>query len=165
MDMERNSYFWLNRTWISWRKFFSCKVGRKFCGFASFLFGLKFLFILRYIWIISVGVRTRGGPKPTSKCCVSLSWMVMQGEHTGVYPGSGKRRPFVQRGREVCISLHRSARVGVTSMREGVEPKSQRKEKEDRGDCLRYRSLSGVLPVVSCVSSLSLPFVPWPALL
>jgi hypothetical protein len=45
-----------------------------------------------------VGVRTRGGPKPTSKCCVSLSWMVMQGEHTGVYPGSGKRRPYVQRG-------------------------------------------------------------------
>jgi hypothetical protein len=24
--------------------------------------------------------------------------MVMQGEHTGVYPGSGKRRPYVQRG-------------------------------------------------------------------
>jgi hypothetical protein len=45
-----------------------------------------------------VGVRTRGGPKPTSKYCVSLSWMVMQGEHTGVYPGSGKRRPYVQRG-------------------------------------------------------------------
>jgi hypothetical protein len=51
-----------------------------------------------------------------SKCCVSLSWMVMQGEHTGVYPGSGKRRPYVQRGGEVCISLHRSARVGVTSI-------------------------------------------------
>jgi hypothetical protein len=31
------------------------------------------------------------------KCYVSLSWMVMQGEHTGVYPGSGKRRPYVQR--------------------------------------------------------------------
>jgi hypothetical protein len=45
-----------------------------------------------------VGVRTRGGPKPTSKCCVSLSWMVIQGEHTGVYPGLGKRRPYVQRG-------------------------------------------------------------------
>jgi hypothetical protein len=61
-----------------------------------------------------------GGPKPTSKCCVSLSWMVMQGEHTGVYPGSGKRRPYVQREGEVCISLHRGARVGVTSMRERV---------------------------------------------
>jgi hypothetical protein len=31
---------------------------------------------------------------------MSLSWMVMQGEHTGVYPGSGKRRPYVQRGGE-----------------------------------------------------------------
>jgi hypothetical protein len=45
----------------------------------------------------TVGVRSRGDPKPTSKCCVSQSWMVMQGEHTGVYPGSGKRRPYVQR--------------------------------------------------------------------
>jgi hypothetical protein len=42
-----------------------------------------------------VGVRSRGGPKPTSECCVSLTWMVMQGEYTGIYPGSGKRRPYV----------------------------------------------------------------------
>jgi hypothetical protein len=72
----------------------------------------------------------RGGPKPTSKCCVSLSWMVMQGKHTGVYPGSGKRRPYVQRGGKVCISLHRGARVGVTSMRERVSSPSL---KEKRG--------------------------------
>jgi hypothetical protein len=65
---------------------------------------------------VSVGVRSRGGPKPMSKCCVSLSWMVMQGEHTGVYPSSGKRRPYVQRGGEFCISLHRGACVGVTSL-------------------------------------------------
>jgi hypothetical protein len=39
-----------------------------------------------------------GGPKPTSECCVSLIWMVMQGGYTGIYPGSGKRRPYVQRG-------------------------------------------------------------------
>jgi hypothetical protein len=77
-----------------------------------------------------VGVRTEGGPKPTSKCCVTLSWMVMQGEHTGVYPGSGKRWPYVQRGREICISLHRGARVGVTSRRERVSsPKSQREKR------------------------------------
>jgi hypothetical protein len=49
-------------------------------------------------YIQRVGVRTHGGPKPTSKCCVSLSWMVIQGEHTGVYPNSGKRRPYVQWG-------------------------------------------------------------------
>jgi hypothetical protein len=43
-----------------------------------------------------VDVQSRGGPKPTSECCVSLIWMVMQGEYTGIYPGSGKRRPYVQ---------------------------------------------------------------------
>jgi hypothetical protein len=43
----------------------------------------------------TVGVRPRGGPKPTSECYVSLTYMVMQGEHTGVYPGSGRRRPYV----------------------------------------------------------------------
>jgi hypothetical protein len=85
----------------------------------------------------------------------------------GVYPGSGKRRPYVQRGGEVCISLHQSARVGgYKHAREGVEPKSQREEKEDKGDCLRYRSLSCVLPVVSCFSFVVPPIVePWPALL
>jgi len=34
--------------------------------------------------------------------------MVMQ-EDTEIYPGSGKRRPYVQRGREVFIILHLSA--------------------------------------------------------
>jgi len=42
----------------------------------------------------------------------SLSQMVMQ-EDTKIYPGSGKRRPYVQRGREVCIILHQSACIGV----------------------------------------------------
>ena len=40
--------------------------------------------------------------------------MVMQ-EDTEIYPGSGKRRPYVQRGREVCIILHRSARTGANT--------------------------------------------------
>jgi hypothetical protein len=39
-------------------------------------------------------------------CCVSLIWMVMQREYMGVYPGSGKRRPYVQRGERYYISLH-----------------------------------------------------------
>jgi hypothetical protein len=48
-------------------------------------------------------------------CCVSLIWMVMQREYMGVYPGSGERRPYVQReGEKYCISLHLSACVGVT---------------------------------------------------
>jgi hypothetical protein len=51
----------------------------------------------------TIGVRSRGGPKPTSECCVSLTRMVMQGEYTGVYPGSGKRRPYVQRGGESFV--------------------------------------------------------------
>jgi hypothetical protein len=32
-----------------------------------------------------------------NKCCVSLIWMVTQGEYTEVYLGSGKRRPYIQR--------------------------------------------------------------------
>ena len=44
----------------------------------------------------------------------SLSQMVMQ-EDTKVYPGSGKRRPYVQRRREVCIVLHLSACTGVNT--------------------------------------------------
>jgi len=29
--------------------------------------------------------------------------------HTKIYPASGKRRPYVQRGERVCIILHLSA--------------------------------------------------------
>jgi hypothetical protein len=47
-----------------------------------------------------VGVRSHGGPKPTSECCVSLTRMVMQGEYTGIYPGSGKEGPTSSGGRE-----------------------------------------------------------------
>jgi hypothetical protein len=65
--------------------------------------------------------------------------MVMQGEHTGVYPGSGKRRPYVQwGGRGLYFLAPRCSRRGYKLAREGVEPKSQREEKkEDKGDCLR----------------------------
>jgi hypothetical protein len=77
-----------------------------------------------------VGVPSRGGPKPTSECCVSLTWMVMQGEHTGVYPGSGNRRPYIQRGGEFCISLHRGACVGVTSLRERAASPSLKERKK-----------------------------------
>ena len=40
--------------------------------------------------------------------------MVMQ-EDTETYPGSGKRRPYVQRGIEICIILHLSACTGVNT--------------------------------------------------
>jgi hypothetical protein len=99
----------------------------------------------------TVGVWSRGGPKPTSECCVSLFWMVMQGEHSGVYPGSDKRMPYVQRGREVCISLHRSACVGVTSLRERTSSPSLKEEKKEyKDDCLRCWSQSCVRFVVRC---------------
>jgi len=44
----------------------------------------------------------------------SLFKMVMQ-KDTKIYPGSGKRRPYVQRGRRVCIILHLSACTGVNT--------------------------------------------------
>jgi hypothetical protein len=72
------------------------------------------------------------------KCCVSLSWMVMQGEHTEVYPGSGKRRPYVQRGeRGLYFLAPRCLRRGYKLAREGVEPKSQRRKERVQDDCLR----------------------------
>jgi hypothetical protein len=45
--------------------------------------------------------------------------MVMQREYTGVYPGSGKEGPTSSGEREYCISLHRSACIGVTSCERG----------------------------------------------
>ena len=71
--------------------------------------------------------------------------MVMQ-EDTEIYPGSGKRRPYVQRGREVCIILHLSACTGantsvVWSM--GVLP--------HMGEVLHVSSIySRVLPFIAC---------------
>jgi hypothetical protein len=44
----------------------------------------------------------------------SLSRMVMQ-EDTEIYPGSGKRKPYVQRGERVCIILHLSACTGANT--------------------------------------------------
>jgi hypothetical protein len=88
--------------------------------------------------IDGVSVRSRGGPKLTSKCCVSLSWMVMQEEHTGVYPGSGQRMPYVQRGERVLYFLAPGCLCrGYKLAREGDEPKSQREKKEYKDDCLR----------------------------
>jgi len=38
---------------------------------------------------------------------------------TKIYPGSGMRRPYVQRGGSVCIILHLSACTGVNTSRYG----------------------------------------------
>jgi len=46
--------------------------------------------------------------------CASLFQMVMQ-KDTKIYPSSGKRRPYVQRGERVCIILHLSACTGVNT--------------------------------------------------
>jgi hypothetical protein len=64
--------------------------------------------------------------------------MVMQGEHTEVYPGSGGRRPYVQRGERVLYFLApRCLCRGYKLAREGGDPKSQREEKEYKDNCLR----------------------------
>jgi hypothetical protein len=56
----------------------------------------------------------------------------MQGEHTGVYPGSGKRRPYVQReGERVLYFLApRCSCRGYKLAREGGEPRSQKEKKK-----------------------------------
>jgi hypothetical protein len=55
----------------------------------------------------------------------------MQGEHTGIYPGSGKRRPYVQLGEEMLYFLApRCLRRGYKLAREGGEPRSQKRKKE-----------------------------------
>ena len=76
-----------------------------------------------------IGERTRRTPTWRANCrcfppggshqrvnlyAYSLSQMVMQ-EDTKIYPGSGKRRPYVQWGREVCIISHRSACIGANT--------------------------------------------------
>jgi hypothetical protein len=47
--------------------------------------------------IMGNGLSTFGPARVLSQrvnqCCVSLIWMVMYGEYTGVYPGSGKKGP------------------------------------------------------------------------
>jgi hypothetical protein len=53
----------------------------------------------------------------------------MQREYTGVYPGSGKEGPTSSWGGQYCISLHRSACVGVTSCERGSRSQVSRKEK------------------------------------
>jgi hypothetical protein len=46
-------------------------------------------------WYVSASSPARVLSWRVNLCCVSLIWMVMQGEHTRVYPGSGIRRPYV----------------------------------------------------------------------
>jgi hypothetical protein len=65
-------------------------------------------------------------------CCVSLIWMVMQREYTGVYPSSGERRPYVQWGEKYCIFLHLSACVGVTSCERGSQSQVSEREEVQR---------------------------------
>jgi hypothetical protein len=58
--------------------------------------------------------------------------MVMQREHTGVYPGSGKRMPYVQRGESLYFLAPRCLCRGYKLVREGGEPKSQREKKSTK---------------------------------
>ena len=68
---------------------------------------------IRQIWL--VGVFPHGGShQRVNLYACSLSQMVMR-EDTEIYPGSGKRKPYVQQGREVCIILHLSACTGANT--------------------------------------------------
>jgi hypothetical protein len=62
------------------------------CAFLMSQLTTKLEFPLRYV---SAFGPARVLSQRVSQCCVSLIWMVMQGEYTEVYPGSGKRRPYV----------------------------------------------------------------------
>jgi len=56
------------------------------------------------------------GVTPTSKFVCVLPFPDGDAKrHTKIYPGSGKRRPYVQRGGGVCIILHLSACTGVNT--------------------------------------------------
>jgi len=55
-----------------------------------------------------------GSHKRVNLYACSLSQMVMR-KDTRIYPGSGKSRPYVQRGRRVCIILHLGACTGVNT--------------------------------------------------
>jgi hypothetical protein len=57
--------------------------------------------------------------------------MVMQGEYTGVYPGSGKEGPTSSGGGEYCIFLHQSAYVGVTSYKRENRSQVSREEESE----------------------------------
>jgi ribosomal protein L24E len=60
--------------------------------------------------------------------------MVMQGEYTEFYPGSGKRKPYVQPGGEVLYFLvPKCLRRGLQAVREGTEPRFQRKSESTKG--------------------------------
>jgi hypothetical protein len=98
-------------------------------------------------------------------CCVSLIWMVMQREYTGVYPGSGKRRPYVQRGEKYYISLHLSACVGVTSYERGSRSQVSERERVQRRLLEMLIFYGGVMtflpssPLPPSVESPAFPFI------
>jgi hypothetical protein len=74
----------------------------------------------------------------------------MQGEYTGIYPGSGKEGPTSSGRGEYCISLHRSACVGVTSCERGN--RSQVSRKEEGGVLLEMLFAEVGKTPVSCFS-------------
>ena len=105
---------------------------RSFLGHAGFYrrFIKDFLFIARPLTrllakdipfefddaCLHVSVFYPRGVTPTSKTCVRVPfprWWCKK--DTKVYPGSGKRRPYVQLGGDVSIILHLSACTGVNT--------------------------------------------------
>jgi hypothetical protein len=89
--------------------------------------------------ITFVGVRSRGGPKPTSESMQRVP--NLDGDTRRVHGGLswfGQKKALRPAGRgEYCISLHLSACVGVTSCERGNRAQVSEKNREYKGDCLR----------------------------
>jgi len=63
-----------------------------------------------------VSVFSARGVTPTSEFVCVLPFPDGEAKrHIKIYPGSGKRRPYVQRGERVCIILRLSACTGVNT--------------------------------------------------
>jgi hypothetical protein len=85
---------------------------------------------------LTVGVRAREGPKPTSEFVLRVP--NLDGDSKRIHEEfilvQAKEDP-TSSGGEYCISLHLSACVGVTSCERGS--RSQVSKREYKGDCLR----------------------------
>jgi hypothetical protein len=79
--------------------------------------------------LVSASSPTRVLSQRVNQCCVSLIWMVMQEEYTGIYPSSGKRRPYVQLGGgSIVFPCTYVLAYGLQAVREGADPRSQIEE-------------------------------------
>jgi hypothetical protein len=73
---------------------------------------------------------TRVLSQRVNQCCMSLIWMVMQGEYTGGLSWFEHKKPLRPAGGKYCIFLHLSACVGVTSCERGSRSQVSKRKNE-----------------------------------